>query len=266
LATLAVAGATAAVQLPAHALHLPHTGAAGVLQALALISAVVGAYVGYVRLIERRRVIELGRAGAVTQLARGYLLGTGLFCATVLTLCLLGIGTISRGDGWRAVPAGLAAALAAAFAEEILIRGVVFRIVEESLGSWIALAFSAALFGGLHAFNPGATFVSTLSIALEAGVLLAAAYVYSRTLWLPIGLHTAWNFTEGGLFGASVSGGPQHGLLRSDFAGRALLTGGEFGPESSVVAVVICLAAGLALLVLAQRRQRLVPPWWRRAA
>ncbi len=96
-------------------------------------------------------------------------------------------------------------------------RGVLFRIVEESLGSWIALALSAALFGALHAFNPGATLTSSIAIALEAGVLLAAVFMVTRRLWMVIGLHTAWNFTEGGVFGASVSGGDAHGMLASQF-------------------------------------------------
>src|SRR5207244_541586 len=91
------------------------------------------------------RFLQFPVTRVVLPFARGFGLGTGLFCGTMLILSLAGVSTITRGDGWRAVPPALAAALAAGFAEEILVRGVIFRIVEESLGSWIAVAFSAAL-------------------------------------------------------------------------------------------------------------------------
>ncbi|MGZ3438426.1 MAG: CPBP family intramembrane glutamic endopeptidase [Polyangia bacterium] len=254
-----VIGATIAVQAAAQALHLPPA-----LGALAAIAAVVGSYVAFVRLIERRPVVELGRARAAGEVGRGMALGAALFAGTIVVLSLLRVCHLERGDGWRALVPALVMSLAAAFSEEILVRGLLFRIVEESLGSWIAVVLSAGLFGVLHAFNHGATIVSTLSIAFEAGVLLAAAYVYSRRLWLPIGLHLGWNFTEGGIFGAAVSGHPGHGLWRSHFAGAELLTGGEFGPEASVVAVVLCFAVALLLLARARKRGHVVAPFWQR--
>ena len=210
-------------------------------------------------------MIELGRAGAVRDLARGLALGVALFATTMALLTLIGVCHVGAGDGWRALwaPRGRDGA---GFAEELLIRGVVFRLVEESLGSWLAVVLSATLFGLLHGLNPGATVVSTLAIALEAGVLLAAAYVYSRRLWLPIGLHIGWNFTESGLFGATVSGYGSRGLLRNDLHGPAILTGGAFGPEASIVAVALCFAVGVVLLARAWRRRHIVPPWWRRRA
>lgn len=107
----------------------------------------------------------------------------------------------------------LAIAIASAVGEEIVFRGVVFRLLEARLGTTIALVLSAAAFGLLHAGNPGATWGSTLAIACESGVLLGLAYAASRALWLPIGLHFGWNFTEGGVFGAAVSGGQNTGLI-----------------------------------------------------
>jgi uncharacterized protein len=113
--------------------------------------------------------------------------------------------------------------------EETLVRGFVFRIVEIAGGTWIGVVVSSALFGAGHAFNPGETVISSIAIALEAGVLLAAAYVVTGRLWLPIGLHAAWNFTEGSLFGMSVSGySTTPGLLAGTLKGPAILTGGAF--------------------------------------
>lgn len=243
----------------------PHS-TTGVLVAVLIMIATLAAYAGFVRVVERRAVAELGFARAVPEFGSGFLLGLLLFAATMLALFLLSQVDITVAGGWQALGYPLLDALIAAVTEETLMRGVLFRIVEGSLGSWIALAFSAVLFGALHAFNPGATLTSSIAIALEAGVLLAAVFMVTRRLWMVMGLHTGWNFTEGGIFGASVSGGNAHGMLASRFHGPDVLTGGAFGPEASIVAVLICLGAGAAFLWLAWRRGLFVRPFWKRSA
>jgi membrane protease YdiL (CAAX protease family) len=94
-----------------------------------------------------------------------------------------------------------------------------------------------------------------VAIALEAGVLLALAYAATDRLWLPIGVHTGWNFTEGSVFGASVSGhAPGDALFQGSLSGPVTLTGGIFGPESSIVGVAVCLVAAAALVPATLRR------------
>jgi membrane protease YdiL (CAAX protease family) len=148
-------------------------------------------------------------------------------------------------------------AIGAGLAEEVALRGVVFRVVEEWLGTAAALAISALLFGLLHLGNPHATWWSSLAIAIEAGVLLAVAFTVTRRLWLPIGIHAAWNWTQSAVFGAAVSGTSSVGWLRGQLHGPEILTGGEFGPEASLPAVVICLAVAV---VLFRRRRPLSRP------
>ncbi|MEO8926756.1 MAG: CPBP family glutamic-type intramembrane protease, partial [Caulobacteraceae bacterium] len=132
-----------------------------------------------------------------------------------------------------------------------------------SLGTAAALLLSAAMFGALHAANPGATLVSTAAIAIEAGLLLALAYAATRNLWLPICLQAAWNFTEGGIFGAAVSGHAGTGLLKTTVLGPPLLSGGVFGPEASIVVVGVCLILSLAFFVRARRNGAWKPPAFR---
>src|SRR5208282_5269268 len=145
-----------------------------------------------------------------------------------------------------------------AAAEEILFRGFLFRTLRDLWGVGLAVTVSAIGFGAIHAFNPGATPVSAVAIALEAGVLLALAYAASESLWFPIGIHAGWNFAEGTIFGTFVSGNVLHtSLFRGVLHGDPILTGGLFGPEASIVAVVVCLAAS-ALLI--RRRKRLSAP------
>jgi uncharacterized protein len=259
IAVLAIAAVVIAVSVAADALELD-----GAIAQLVAGAGVAAVYVGHVRWIEQRRVDELDGAGAAAELARGLVLGALLFAATVAVLCVIGVCTIGPGAGALGALRMLAFAAGAAVTEEIMFRAVLFRLVERGLGTWIALALSASLFVLLHAFNAGATVISTLAIALEAGVLLAAAFVLTRRLWMAFGLHAAWNFTEGGVFGAAVSGGNAHGLFTTRFHGGTLVTGGAFGPEASIVAIAICLAAGIAVLVAAHRRGHVVPPSWRR--
>jgi membrane protease YdiL (CAAX protease family) len=222
------------------------------------VSSVVllGLYAGLVRLFEHRRARELDLGPGVGWAALGVAIGFGLFCIVYAVFLALGLvswrGLLSPEGVWPVV-------MFTAFTsvgEELVFRGVVFRVAEDSLGTVAAVAISAGLFGLLHAMNPGATMVSTAAIALEAGVLLALSYAWSRSLWLPIGLHFGWNFTEGGVFGAAVSGGGHfHGLVSAPISASAsdLMTGGAFGPEASVIAVAVSLIASLALAVATVR-------------
>jgi uncharacterized protein len=200
---------------------------------------------------------------ALRDLAGGAALGALLFSAVVIELALGGYYRITAIHVTPQLAAAALLLIAGAVTEELLFRGVIFRLIEEWAGTWIALAVSAVLFGAVHAANPGATRVSSSAIALEAGVLLAAAFVVTRNLWLPIGLHFAWNFLEGPVYGTQVSG---HTFVTSALAaqvrGPVFLTGGSFGPEAGLPAMVTCLVAAALLLAYAGRHSLIVTPRW----
>jgi membrane protease YdiL (CAAX protease family) len=126
------------------------------------------------------------------------------------------------------------------------------------------LIITSALFGLAHLFNANATWASSLAIMVEAGGLLGGAYLLSGNLWLPIGLHAAWNFTEGFIFDVSVSGSDVHGLVQSKLSGPVILSGGAFGLEASMIGVLLSIPLGAVLIGLAARRGRIVPPMWLR--
>jgi hypothetical protein len=222
-----------------------------------LISAALflGAYALLVRWIERRRASEIAPRAAVTPLPLGLVIGIGLMAAVNLIFWATGAAVFTPGTGLAGIGAGLIAAFAVAVLEELLLRAVVFRIVEQACGTTIALLLSAAIFGLLHAANPGATPFSTAAIAIEAGLLLALAYAVTGNLWLAIGLHAGWNFAEGNLFGAQVSGGaPQPTLIHAVLHGPDIITGGAFGPEASIVTVGVCLTASAIMAWIVVRR------------
>jgi len=210
-----------------------------------------------VRVLERRHAQELAFAPSLA--AGGVIFGALLFCTVYLVLWTIGVAHWGGMASASGILVPLAVALGAGFGEELTFRGGIFRVLEDGFGTAVALAVSAVAFGFVHALNPGASIVSTAAIALEAGVFLGLAYAATRSLWLPIGLHFAWGFTEGGIFGANVSGHPYHGIFQFSLSGRDILTGGAFGPEASVVAVGISLVASLVLAVIAIRNGRWKP-------
>ncbi len=216
----------------------------------AIITSVVMiiAYRLLIRWTEKRAASELGSTNAASLAANGILVGFVLFSAVYAILWLMGAVSFTGINPVSGIVPVLAISISSAIGEEIVFRGVVYRILENSFGTVVALVVSGAIFGLIHAFNPGATIFSTLAIALEAGILLGAAYTLTGSLWFPIGLHFGWNFTEGGIFGAAVSGGQFKGLIDAQITGSDLLTGGKFGPEASVPALAICLAAAMLML------------------
>lgn len=221
-------------------------------------------YTGMVRLLEGRQATELRAADLASRGGVGLLIGAGLIAAVVAVLWVLGmyevvgLGTLAAGAGILLLSVG------SGYVEEIVVRGILFRILEEGLGTWIALTLTAALFGALHLANPNAGWMGAVTIAATAGVLLAAAYVWTRSLWTAIGIHVAWNFTEGGIFDLPVSGLDRLSLLRARLQGPELLTGGSFGPEASLITLVAGMIVAVLILRRAVRAGQIVPPFWRR--
>jgi uncharacterized protein len=237
------------------------------LGAVVMAVAVVLGYKVYKRWIEQAPDTELPLAGALPELAAGIAVGALLFSAMTGIVAVLGgfevLGLRGTGQIWTM----LAIAVVSGTVEETVFRGIILRHMEALIGTWGSLAFTSALFGALHITNPDATWFSSLAIALEAGILLGAAYLLTRRLWLAIGIHAAWNFTQGWVFSVPVSGGDAPlGLLITRRIGPDWLTGGDFGLEASVVAMVVATLAGLLMLRRAVQRSGVVAPMWRRGA
>ena len=254
--------------------HLTANGRLDSLPEALFVIAIFGAplaLLGYwllVRFVGGRPVIEVGgRGAALRELLVGLAIGALLMCAVIAVLALLGSYHVVD-VGWSTgILAGLGAGVLAGFTEEILFRGILLRLIEGWVGTWWALAITSFLFGFSHLGNAHATVFGAVAIALEAGILLGTCYLLTRRLWLAIGAHAAWNFVQGGIFGSDISGiGSGRGLIEARFTGPDLLTGGVMGIEGSVVAIIVCTAAGLAMLLVVRRRGLVVPPFWYRPA
>ncbi|BCJ28438.1 CPBP family intramembrane glutamic endopeptidase [Actinocatenispora sera] len=217
-------------------------------------------YKGLVRLTEHRRVVEAGARGLVPGLLLGLGIGLLLFGCVVVNIWFLGYYQV-HGVTANVGMVGLVGYMAgAAVTEELMFRGVLLRVLERGTGTWLAMLISGLLFGAYHLANPDASLWGAAAIVVEAGGMLAAAYIATRKLWVPIGLHFGWNYAAAAIFSTEVSGnGGNQGLLDATMHGPALATGGDFGPEGSLYSIVFCVLAAVVFLVVAWRRGRLVP-------
>jgi len=220
------------------------------------VAAVLGLYALGVKLLEGHWPRDLGLGKLLPHTMLGWLIGFVYMTLVSSTIVALGNATVDvRGTVWEEICWWLLVFLTVAVGEEMIFRGIIFRQIDERWNTWTALIVSALLFGFIHLPNNGATWWSSLAIAIEAGLMLGAAYKWSGSLWLPIGIHWAWNFTQGNVFGASVSGNVAGGsLLEMQVNGPDIITGGDFGPEASIVAVTLGIIYTLVFLFTWNRR------------
>lgn len=211
-----------------------------------------------VRWFEKEPAHDLPLGKLPAHLGSGFALG---LCYFILVVCIMMAAGCYRITGFgkdlRGILEFFFMFTVVAVGEEILFRGVLFRWIDEQFGFAAALVVSAFVFGLVHISNPGGSWWSSIAIAIEAGLLLGAAYKYSGTLWLPIGIHWAWNFSQGNIFGFEVSGGDAGAsLFIPSIQGPAIVTGGEFGAEASIIAVVLGAALATWFIAAVAKRSR----------
>lgn len=219
---------------------------------LAISLAMLFLYAVFVRWFESQPAMDLPLWKAVGDTGLGLGIGLGYFCVVTGVMALLGAYSVT---GYGAAAMEILCSFCffslVAVGEELMFRGVLFRWIDEKWGFAAALAVSSLFFGLVHISQPGATLWSSIAIAIEAGLLLGAAYKYAGSLWLPIGIHWAWNFTEGNIFGFSVSGGDGGAsLITPVLSGSDLLTGGIFGAEASLIAPILGVMLSVWFIIL----------------
>ena len=212
------------------------------------------AYLLFVRRIERRAATELSGKGAPVSLLWGSPSAARYSFLAIATITFQGGYQIAGSGTIAGAGASLMLAASASVVEELAFRGILLRIVEDRFGTWIAVVVSGILFAALNVLSPAATWLSILAMLLGPGLLFSASFVRFRNLWVPIGMHLGWIWSQGGLFGAPLSGAPSFGLLVGVLQGPVWLTGGAYGPEASVAAVVVALGASALLVYSALRK------------
>ncbi|MBF4483791.1 type II CAAX endopeptidase family protein [Flavobacterium sp. CSZ] len=234
------------------------------LKGLFVSASCVFNYILFFKKYDKRTVTEFASKGLAKNLIIGTSIGFMLQSLTILVIYLNGSYSVININPVSFILIPFALMFTVAIIEEILVRGIIFRIMEEKLGSYIALTISSLLFGALHLANPHSSLISGICIT-TAGFLMGAAFIYSRSLWMPIALHFAWNFTQSGIFGAITSGNEKtKSLLEAKIQGPEFITGGAFGPEGSIQAIAFCALGTLILLILSRKENKIIKPYWKK--
>lgn len=205
---------------------------------------------------ERRAVPELGLRKAPTDLLFGLAVGAGLLSAIVGAQWVLG-SVVIEVKPVDAIALALRDSIRSGVLEELVLRLVIFRLLWRAFGIWPAIVLEALVFGALHLPNPDSGLFAALCLIAGEGIGIGL-YLITGRVWAAIGMHAAWNFTQGWVFGAAVSGtdviagGPL--TLRPAPGASELMSGGGFGPEASLAALLISLLASAAFLRWAWNR------------
>jgi len=230
----------------------PYLTAAGSIALLLL-------YWAGVWLIERVPAHDLRIGKLLPHTFSGFLIGAAFIAIVVGLIAAAGCAHVTPNDGfsWKEQAGQLILFLSVGVGEEMVFRGILFRWIDRRWGFAAALTVSALFFGIMHIAQPGASLWSSIAIAIEAGLLLGAAYKWSGTLWMPIGIHWAWNYFQGNVFGIAVSGiDSLPSFLKTQMTGPELITGGAFGAEASIITVLLGAAVSAVFICLYWRRSR----------
>jgi hypothetical protein len=230
----------------------------------ALVAAQVGTFIAINlsvilarRYLDRRSFTSLGLSpgrAAAWDLLAGFLIA-GLMMVLIYILERATGWLAFEGFAWHSQPlletvlitlAMLGVFVIVGWQEEILARGYLLQNIAEGLNLFWGVLLSSILFALGHLFNPNLSLPALIGLLL-AGLFLAYAYLRTRRLWLPIGLHIGWNFFESTVLGFPVSGLSLFGLLQNSLSGPDIFTGGAFGPEAGLV-LLPALALGTILV------------------
>lgn len=215
-----------------------------------LVSALLATFITWLPFREPTGLVDPRFAPRV---ALGLLLGALALSVCVVVPVLVGATSLTSSASWSAY-AGLVQLVAlapAGIGEEVLLRGLGFNALRRGVGDVAAVLVSSSVFGAMHLFNPHASWVAALIIAL-VGVWFGVLAVRTGSIWLPVGVHLAWNFFEGFVFGQPVSGNaPGASIFVAGYESRrGFWSGGDFGPEAAGFTVlVLVVAIALSLLV-----------------
>ena len=217
------------------------------------IALILGAWIT-LRWIDRRSFALLGMnfsLGGIRELSTGLAFGFLYLTIVFLILWVTGLVHVTAGEMDSRMLESLLTYFvvfsAAGILEELVNRGYLFQAFIEGTKAWIAILVFSLVFSLVHSFNEDFSWVSGFCLFLH-GILFALSYFKTRSLWVPIGIHVAWNWAQGPFWGMNVSGTTiANSFLVSVPKGPELLSGGSFGAEGSLI--TLTLTAGLVLYI-----------------
>ena len=223
-------------------------------QAIFTILAILFTYKIFFNFSENRIITELSFKYLLKDTIKGLVIGFILISLVTALFYLIGFyKPLSTGHISILINVFIIFSLVGIL-EEIIFRGIIYRITEKRLGTVRALIISSLIFGFVHMLNANFSLLSGFAIALELGLLTGIFFTLTQRLWLPIALHIGWNFSLI-FWGTIVSGTTEFpNFIDSTLVGPELITGGKFGPENSIITILFSLILFIVLYIQTSKR------------
>ncbi|MBO4636037.1 MAG: CPBP family intramembrane metalloprotease [Clostridiales bacterium] len=205
----------------------------------------------FAKFLQKRKLNTVGftKKNAVPHYLIGLLLGIVTFALSIAVCAMFGTITISLAPSINIVPLIIIflGYMIQGNSEEVLCRGQILVSTSRRYPVWVGVIVNSVIFAAMHLFNPGMKVLPFINIALF-GVLMSLIFIKTGNIWMVSGLHTAWNFVQGNVFGVLVSGGASGETILNTVSHEsgALINGGDFGLEGGL-AVTIILAIFIAI-------------------
>ena len=224
------------------------------IQAIFTIVVILLTYKIFFKLSEKRIISELSFKHLLKDTLKGLFIGFIIISIVAVLFYLMGFyKPNSAGPISILINAFMIFSLAGIL-EEIVFRGIIYRITEKRLGTIRALIISSLIFGFVHMVNANFNLFSGFAIALELGLLTGIFFTLTQRLWLPIALHIGWNFSFI-FWGMTVSGATEFpNYIDGTLIGPEIITGGKFGPENSIITIVLSLILFIVLFIQTSRK------------
>ncbi|WP_075341074.1 CPBP family intramembrane glutamic endopeptidase [Tenacibaculum agarivorans] len=208
---------------------------------------------------EKRKITELSRKYLFSELGGGFLLGFFILSIVILILHLLGYYKILSFSGFTYFLGSFSFLVIAALIEEIFFRAILYRILENWIGTYIALAIISVVFELPHIFNDNVTVLSVV-LGLLFGFAHGIMYTYSKRIWLPFAFHLGWNFAQP-FYGSNLSGIDSVGsVFKAEFTGPKLITGTiNYGIEDSILSIFLLLIVCIVFFYLSVKESKIIP-------
>ena len=217
-----------------------------------------------VKVIEKRSLSSIGfnKNNWLKKYSLGFLIGLAMMSIIVLILLPFGYITVDKNPIQPVGVSAIASVLVILFGwiiqgatEEIVTRGWLLNVLSTKYNIGVGLLISSTLFGLMHLTNPNVNYIAVINIIL-VGLFYGLYVIKTNDLWAVCGMHSAWNFAQGNIFGFKVSGLDVSvgSLIDLNLVGSDFVTGGIFGPEAGITATFILLASIGILLFIDKKR------------
>ena len=221
------------------------------------VIVLLASYYFLFRFYEKRNVTELSLKYLPKEFTSGLIFGFSIISLVILALYVLGYYSISSISNYNYFLKPFSILVGAALLEEIFYRGILYRILENWQGTFIALFIMALLFELPHTFNENTTLLSFL-LGVIFGLTHGLMFTYTKRIWLPFAFHLGWNFAQP-FYGSNLSGLEDLGsVIKAKFEGPKLLIGTNYGVEDSIISVIFLSIICIAFLYASIKERKII--------